>query len=608
VEGKIETLELLSAYVCGDVTPDERAAVELLLKDDAAAQALSRELRALSETLKLGRKPVSAELLSALKRKVHEKTVARQGELAVEALLSASLTNDLTAREREVLDAHLNKNPHARKELESLRYASTQLNQGGKKPSDDFSKKLAERLNAKLPATARVGTAAKQPASLSAKSAPISGERPSLRVYAKPETPWRRYAIAGAAIAALIALGVGYSQFGTTKPGSSIAKNGETPTKDPAVAIQHNDKIENKLPPKDVSQEPPRAPADVTHVDPVNAPLPKKIQPELAPAPVQRDVAVPKSQPNVAPDAPNVPQTLPKNVVNNDVQQVPQIPPAPPRQNGIEVVQVPAPSTTTGDGPKVAVADPKTSTPQNTAPKTQADLPPGVETANNVQRTGTGGTGVGLTPNTQIKAPSNDKTTPVVPATNMAVIAVLNGRGNVQIKSGDAAAHAAEKGEGLARGSQITTDQSRVELLLPSGAKLWINAGSHAEIGTVTREQIQLTLRAGQIAFNAQGTPSVVSVLTDNSGISVLRASEVDVRIEGASLVASVINKKATIVKNGKNEPVNANTKVVVPFAAAEPVQKSALEYVDWHIDMEKTITSDNNAQGKNRSGQTNKK
>jgi anti-sigma factor RsiW len=44
--------ELLSAYVDGELTPAERAAVEKRLSDDPQAQAMVAELRAVCETLK----------------------------------------------------------------------------------------------------------------------------------------------------------------------------------------------------------------------------------------------------------------------------------------------------------------------------------------------------------------------------------------------------------------------------------------------------------------------------------------------------------------------------------------------------------------------------
>ena len=609
MDPKAETLELLSAYVCGDVTPDERAAVEQLVASDAAAQALSCELRELSETLKLGRKPVRAELLAALKRRVHEKTVQRTGELAVEALLSASLSNDLSARESELLNAHLNKNPHARAELESLRFAATQSNQGQKKLSDDFSKKLAERLNAKLPAAARVGAAARTASTVSSKSAPISGERPSLRVFAQPETHWRRTAWAGAAIAALVAFGFGLSQWNSGKTNAPMAKSPDTAPKESIEVAKapvettpdHRNSPESLPPPKapDVANGPKNAPE--------NHDVPK-IAPDKTPAPVQQhELADPKTQTQPL-NPQQVPQTPQKTIVNND--DVPQKPVAPPKHN-VEVVGVPiqtTPNTLANTDPKtVAETNPKTTVAPNTSNTSAKTLDPnnGVDTAiTNPTHTSTGGGTIAQqNPLTPDKKTMSDNNTTIAPIAGKAVVSLLSDGGNVQITTPDAKIVSAVKGLEVVSGSQINSDQSRVQLLLPGGT-VWLNKSTRVALMTIGKETT-LSLISGQLAFQGTGA---ITVNADNKAVTVSRAYDVDLKVENNALVTTVLSKSARIVYNGKTETPQAGSMVTAKFDS-EPMQKSAIvKFADWHTDMDRIITSDPPAQGKNRSGTTRKK
>lgn len=609
MEGKVETLELLSAYLCGDVTPAERAAVEQMLAGDPAARELARDLRAFSAALNQGRKPLRAELLAELKRRVEEQVAARTGELSLEALLSASLSNDLNALERERLNTHLNANPRARAELESLRHAATCLNQGEQKVSDAFARKLAERLNAKLPAAAQVGAAARKPASVSAKSAPVSSERPSLRVYAQPENPWRRAAWAGAAIAALIALGVGVSRWTDNKPASQpIAGTHGTDVEVPVVA-NHQDTPPEKqnVARKDPSLEPPHQP-DVANK--TIEPAPKNTPPEHAPVPTPKLVDLPAPNAPLAPDV--APENAPRQPKNNIVVEN-QKPIAPPKPVPVAIAQGPvivpvpvAPNTDVNSGtpgPKT-VADATKPAAPTAPPKTALEPATGDTVAvGPTHRIGTGGSGAAQ-PAT--KATTADKTTALIPIDGHAVVAVLKDGGNAQAISGGAT-RSLKVGDVLAPGTQINSDKSRIELLLPGLAKVWLNSGSRVELASIGRE-LNLTLTAGQIAYAAQGG-STVSVFTDNKSVSVTRAADVDVKFEGTSLVASVLSKKATVTKNGKSDSVNSGSKAVASFNPAEPLQKSPLaNYVNWHIDMEMTVTSDGPAQGKNRGGKTRKK
>lgn len=68
--------ELLSAYIDGELTAAERAAVESQLETDPAARELVAEMRSLSGTLKsLPREPLAEDLRSAVLAQIRDKTV-----------------------------------------------------------------------------------------------------------------------------------------------------------------------------------------------------------------------------------------------------------------------------------------------------------------------------------------------------------------------------------------------------------------------------------------------------------------------------------------------------------------------------------------------------
>ncbi|MGD0092719.1 MAG: hypothetical protein ABSE73_22640, partial [Planctomycetota bacterium] len=181
----VNTRELLGAYLCGDVTPEERVAVEQLLAADGAAQAEARELQALRGVLSHGERAAGPALISTLRLRVEQACAGQARELAVapQALPAA------------------------------MPGFAEFLKQGERPVSDALAKKLAEQLSAALPSAGigRMATAQRQ----SRREA-----TPTVRVYAVPRNPWRaRLAWAGAAAAALVMLGVGLARLLERGPG-----------------------------------------------------------------------------------------------------------------------------------------------------------------------------------------------------------------------------------------------------------------------------------------------------------------------------------------------------------------------------------------------------
>jgi len=167
--------ELLGAYLCGDITPEERVAVERILAVDRDAQAEARELKALLGLLSRSARAVSPALVSALRLQVERACAEQACEPEVGEQVSQAF----------------------------LRF----LKQGERPVSEELVSKLAARLSAALPG-AGIGREVVTRAPSRREAAQ------TVRVYVVQRKGWRtRVAWAGVAAAALIALVLGVARL-----------------------------------------------------------------------------------------------------------------------------------------------------------------------------------------------------------------------------------------------------------------------------------------------------------------------------------------------------------------------------------------------------------
>jgi len=627
---KLETIELLSAYVCGDISADERAAVEALLAAEPRARELESELRKLLVTLKAGEKPLKAALLAALRERIKSGTAewARTQNLA--ALLSASLSDDLAGREREQLKQHLAQSSKAAAELQSLRALSSALKAGELPVSAAMSQKLMERLNAKLPASAKVGRVLREPVGAAAQAtapagatretppaenvrtapaksgAAISGERPSLRVYAAPENHWpARLAWGGAAIAAMVALAFGVAHLNQPqKTGTEIVQNADTT---PPVTENKNVAQETPAPKQntEVAIKPKSVDIPAPAVAEQKTPAPVAPQPAVAHETRKTPAAVEQPAPEIvkAP-APEVVQNQPaaerNAVAGQNVRQTQKFPRAhEPIAGNVEIPIAPIPNTS------VAVAPEKTqTTPEKTqtAPEKTATLPEITtgtrpEVADNTPRTSGSSGGIGFTAAMaqQQKIASNDRPANT-PRTNAASAATPVEGAAVVVATKDGLAEAntviLKAGEKIASGSTISTHDSRLSLLLPGDGRLWINSKSILTL-SLNGRNTSITLKAGEISYLAPNG----GTLTLTAGNAVVReARSVDVKIENNNQMSvCVLADKATLTVNRKNTLLLSGAKGIAALNGSEAAQKSQFtgQPDSWRNDLDASLAND---------------
>jgi hypothetical protein len=313
MEQQLPMGELLGAYLSGDVTPEERAAVERLKAEDASLQELAHSLGDLLPLLSQGQHPVSPALQVQLRERI-----------------KMSIAADLK------LDALLKKGELA--------------------VSASLSQKLAARLRARLPEAALPSSNVVTNLALSGR---MQSATPSLRIYAAPHNPWhKRMVVAGLASAAAAALAVGLSyairpapatppeQMANGVEASPSLKNGQ-PSKTPASVANNDDKLIEAAP--DLKPElveapaPPQAPQDavvkdsVPHVTPEpkkhvadTAPPDKASLPPKLPAPDKVVSGTPENKTPVAPETPKPPAPVASNdtPVPQDYQKVAQTEPS----------------------------------------------------------------------------------------------------------------------------------------------------------------------------------------------------------------------------------------------------------------------------------------
>ncbi|HEY3323106.1 MAG TPA: FecR domain-containing protein [Planctomycetota bacterium] len=579
----VETLDLLSAYACGDVTPHEAAAVERLLAQNASARSLLAEIRRLLTKLKAGERAVRPALLSALRQQVQQGTGAIGGVYGNAPLLSASLSGDLDSGEKVALEQHLAHDPRAREELESLRQLQEVLAKGQRPVSAALSDKLAARMSNML------GTAASKPVVYEPEpeAAPSSetrriffSQRETLRIYAAQERVWpRRVAWLATGLAALVALAVGLKIAVPGHGTNTVVNNGTSGEgKNTVPPVLPKDaraplKIEDLAHGNDVPRKPePRngfveAPVGVQNIKPQKKEIAVKNKPDNA------------TQPTEAVIAPQLPKELAPESV-----KAPKDFAVPERRGPQPTVPFDAPLAV---GPIAPPIDSKTPS------KNDVAVIPSTGAVQNPSKANTGGVpipapnstpqapAVAQTPNDNIKTAASD--TAITPVDGVAVVA-MTADGNVQAQAQGAAAVTLKSRMQVPSGSWITTEQSRAALLLPGWGKLWINRNSRVRFDLIGTS-VAITLQSGELSCYA-GTNGTLSI---NAGAGSLSgATAADVRIDSSAITASVLRGNGTFSARNKQVRLGAGSTASVPLAGGNgPALTSVSAAPDaWHGDM----------------------
>lgn len=569
--------ELVGAYLCGDVTPEERVAVERLLAADAGARAEARELKALRPVLACGERPVPAALLAAVRLRVAELSAARTCVPEGALLLSAGLSGDTEAREKELLTRYMAGHPEARLEAQSLREFSQWLKRGERPVSDGLSGSLTERLSAALPA-AGIG----RQVSARQVSARLSAE-PAVRVYAAPRNVWRgRLAWLGAAAAALVALAFGLAWLLQTRPGG-------TPT---AVKQQQDSPRSGGLQPDGakevVAPGPAVGPGELVERREAQTGNGKVVQQEP-----RRDVA---------PE----PRTPGGKSAARDARDVVVEPQQAPRAPGVMPERVTETQRPVRPRDKEEVAHGNNNGAAAQQPGAQQSVSPPRPPARHGDGTGVAVQVGGAAQNgTVAQAPGADENVSKAAVETLppdAAEVLLTRDGYVQARTPEGAPVTLTKGQRVASGSQILTDQGRVGLLLPGDGRLWVNGGSSLTL-RIRGQETEVTLVRGEIAYRPGGGGSL-SVKAENAFATNAKAA--DVKIEGNALKVFVLDKEAAVGGKGKGAVrVGSGSQATVALNGNEPVRKDAFAGRPdaWKDDLDtvKIITNENDPRGKTR-------
>lgn len=529
---ELDIYEVLSAYLIGDVSVDERNLVERRLADDAVFRFQAKELREFIQLLNKGVRPLREELLTKLRERIQQQIAQAESELQVQALLSASLSNDLDAQEKIIFERHMARKPEAQRELQTLRVLSSNLNRGKLPVSENLSRKLAERLNAKLPPAARI----QPPAEVSIVKAP--GATPSqpamdtVRVYGERKSDWSAgFGWIAVAAAASIALIVGVGRMIAPPAGNSIANT--------TVIVP----------------EPPRETPERITTGGGHGPLPL---PERAPiAPPQPKFVDAPNKNNVEKIDTPIPEVVKNDTLNPvpsdlklPVEKIVTAPLAPiPGTKGVDPK---APKT----NPEVANVPPAPNTfPQPNLNKVDPQVPNRIvdnrTNSTSVGIVGAGGTVVAPVPNASVAIAAKDPVPAPVPVPESAVGAVVTA-----IRDGRAQFRPTVKGEPqslaandtILSGSQINSDSSRIGLKLPDDSKLYINSNSEV-IVTFKGNNTEVTLNAGEVSFSGgRGTVTVNGPLLTSTKVK--DAKSVNVKIEENMLVVSNLHTSPASVSN----------------------------------------------------------
>lgn len=608
-EVEVTTTGLLSAYLNGDVSATERAAVEKYLVTDASARVQLSELRALNVLLKAGDREARAEAAEKLRRTVLQIVQDRQ----VQAALISGIVGEQDESERIFAELQLKSNPSAHAELSDLRKFSHNLkNDGDRVASDELSAKLRMRLNAALPAaalaksalageiagaeraaTAGYATTQGPPSSAAVQSGASarSSQRPSLRIFVKREDPWKKRVLIMGSMAALLAVFAGVGAL--RGPDTSTAKIpnpldvpppiGPTDNGHPKVPPpSHPELVEGALPPR--NHNVPVPPNEVVRQMPPenkNAPEEASVAPEkinFPKVPVEvvkdRNVVAPENnaprdsnkivpprtpvpQPNIAnrenPTTPN--NSVPDNQLpQNNVGVVALNPGAntnftPSRNGGLPVV-------TPNNNQTVAANNPPT-TPNSTTPPRPPNDVATVDPTAKPKNPKPGPLGV----------TSDDGTNKPV-GNGTATIAKLSGAGLAQMTVSNKK-QVLTKDMTVPSGATIETGDSLIALELSDGSHVYIN-GNSTVVLNIGKNNV-ITLQSGEVYYIGKN----VSVTAGK--VIVDQAIEADVSIAGVVRAGNLNDRKMKVTADGAKkmrEDVPNGMQAVVPADASDVIKE----------------------------------
>lgn len=547
----IESAELLSAYLSGDVAQEERTAVEQLLADDVIARELLDELREFSAFLKSGDTLASLETLEALRKIVQQKIEEKR----IKTLVAISVTGDLTTSEKDEVQTYLHTHPAAATAQRQAAAMSLLLDSGQRAASDSLADKLRVRMQSLLPAGAISTISPKQvnapaqnakleivkPTASANAATPTSQSgrdqlRPSLRVFVKAENPWKKRALALSSLAALIALSVG-ARAVWNRATRDLAVNTTvdvSPDKAPKHAIENDTHPEivkptpgpNGVVPNDTLPPNERKPAEIVRNNPNGATLPPK-----PPVDEPNTIVVPRN-----PDVPKVPEAI----VKPDVESKPA--PVPPSANNNSVIakkdetQNPAP-VAPNDAPKEPLVSKET--PKNNP--TPPVLPNNVIGTGNATPSGTGPVASGGPTTPAIPTPTpvspvnpNPTIAPtavgtkIPPQDGMGVVGKLKGAGIAKVTSvaGEVSTLMAT-GDTVPSGATLETGDVRVGLVLPGNGRLYVDRLSSVTV-TFTGTNTKVLIKSGEVYYIAPNS-GTLSVVADKATVSKVQEGDVNV-------------------------------------------------------------------------------
>ncbi len=532
--------ELLSAYLADDVTPDERAQVERRLAIDSDFRERLSDLQNLVALLRQGERPVTAEMLADFRRRIEQHLCAPAGRAIFAHLVSCSVIGDLTETERSVLEIYLNQHPEARNEVVSLSAMSTFLKKGERKASATAPRTLAERLSAKIPAAALAPVLPEATETVKLQLQPAAGSgQPTIRVFVAQESPWRSRVRRMAALAALLALSTG-AVLGVR---ALIRQNPSNTTL--AKDTPPNANQEVPAPNLNAEQSPVERRLALGPIDRAHVPLSQDPQiqaPPIVPASAGGNGGNGGNE-DVAPQDHNrTSQQIPETVVPKK-QNTPRVTPNPYGGSGQQDSHI-APE----DLKPTPTPEPKYPQPQNQS---------GPEN---------GGGGAVLPPASVAEKKEEPKASdPLAPKDNVMLVAVMrDGQDQAQVATADGTG-TIHLNQAIPSGSDITTGNTRLALILPEGGRLWIGAHTKVHVdlkGTNTHAK----LNTGQIAYRAPAVGAMT--LDDSTGVQVADADGLlDIKNDPDTKVfqTSVQTGKAKVLRNkSASKTVNPGIAAVV--------------------------------------------
>ena len=601
-----QTDQLLGAYLSGEMLPEESTLIGQRLENEPDLRAHVLQMREVLEVLKQGRRPVSEELSAQLRQRVNKLVAEQANKLALDALVTASLSQDLDQHEQLRVEKYLSHNPAAEQHFNSLRELNLLLKKAELPIRRDLSQKLVQRLAKHLPAAALKGIDKRSVRAVS-----------SVRVFAAPEDVWqKRLRWAGlAAAVALIALGAAklagklpatHNQI--TKqdipPGIGVPDEKENPVPEIqpsngiAVAPGPKDVVPGLVPPKDSvpSQNVPK-PVQIVEVHKLNDPS-RAVQP----MPLQIEKVVDKGVvlPPAAGNDPFAPQ--PQQIKPPPLEDLPGHPFAYSNSNPqtrsivpIPSVQNPNVSTPTPPAPTPPVVKPLAPiTPVASVPTpvvtidTPAPAPivPKIPVAQSdpavVSPAPSDPVAVVTPPKpAPIKDPANTPGGTIQAPPNMAVVGTIKDADTITQENGNIVLHVRQP---VASGAIISTDHARAALVLPGNGRLYLNHNTILTLD-IQNTQTNVNLTSGQVAFKGgSGAFSLTSF-----GVDVTNAhGSVDIQIQDNTLVVTVLDKTATVGPKGKVVQVTKGTKAVAFLNNSDSAPKKEPNTADitWHDDL----------------------